>query len=63
VNDKLLLTVPEVSQALHLSKSVVYALLAAGEIESVRIGRARRVPVGALEAFVARLRCEEQERA
>lgn len=34
----------------------MYELLAAEQIESVRIGRARRIPRGALLAYVERLR-------
>ena len=50
---KLLLTVPEASVVLGLSRSVMYELMDAGEIRSVKIGRARRVPFVALEEFVA----------
>lgn len=52
---KLLLTVPEVALALGVGRSVVYELLLVGEIQSVKIGRARRVPVKSLEDYIARL--------
>jgi excisionase family DNA binding protein len=51
---KLLLTIPETSDALGLGRSAVYELLLLGEIASIKIGRARRVPLKALEDFVAR---------
>jgi len=51
---KLLLTIPETSAALGLGRSAVYELVLLGEIPSVKIGRARRVPFKALEDFVAR---------
>lgn len=49
---KLLLTVPEAADALGLGRSVVYDLLLRGQLPSVKIGRARRIPLTALEAFV-----------
>jgi excisionase family DNA binding protein len=33
----------------------VFALLKDGSLRSVKIGRSRRVPVSALEAFIAKL--------
>jgi excisionase family DNA binding protein len=57
MNEKLLLTVPEVAEMLGLGRSKVYELLSS-EIESVQVGRARRVPRDALDAFVTRLREE-----
>jgi excisionase family DNA binding protein len=51
---KLLLTIPEVSHALGLGRSAVYELVLLGEIPSLKIGRARRVPLKGLEEFVAR---------
>jgi excisionase family DNA binding protein len=35
---------------------MMYALVASGEVESIRIGRLRRVPTDALTTFVASLR-------
>jgi excisionase family DNA binding protein len=51
---KLLLTIPEAVKALGVSRSVLYQLLDAGEVVSIKIGRSRRVPVITLEDFVAR---------
>lgn len=52
-----LLYKPE-SAAAHLGigRSKLFELIAAGEIETVQIGRSRRVPAEALEEYVARLR-------
>jgi excisionase family DNA binding protein len=33
----------------------MYALIKAGEVASVQVGRLRRIPVGALDTFTARL--------
>jgi excisionase family DNA binding protein len=52
---RVLLTVEEAAQRLHLGKTTTYALLRAGEIESVRIGRLRRIPVDAINSYAARL--------
>ena len=52
---KLLLTVPEAAAAPAISRSKLYELLAAGLVGSVRIDGSRRVPVEALETYVASL--------
>jgi excisionase family DNA binding protein len=56
--EKLLLTIPEVAESVGLGRSKVYELVAAGTIESVSIGRSRRVPRDAVVRFVTRLRDE-----
>ena len=56
----LLLSLQEASRALGIRRSKMYELIAAGELETVHIGRAVRVPVDAIEEFVARLRSGEQ---
>ena len=55
---KLLLTAREAADVLGISRTKVYDLLRVGEIESVRIGGARRIPSDALTAYVERLRAE-----
>jgi excisionase family DNA binding protein len=52
---RLLLTVDEAADRLGLGRTKVYELLMRGDLPSVRIGTARRVPASALEAFVERL--------
>jgi excisionase family DNA binding protein len=54
--EKLLLTAEEASEVLSLGRTVIYELMARGELESVVIGRSRRVPAEALAAFVQGLR-------
>ncbi len=56
---QLLLTVPEAAKALAISRSKLYELIAAGLVRSVRIDGSRRVPVGALETYVAHLLDQE----
>jgi excisionase family DNA binding protein len=53
---KLLLTPAEAAELLGLGRSTVYELLAGGDLESICIGRARRIPRDALLAYVERLR-------
>ena len=52
--DRLLVRIPEAAQRLGLSRSSVYELIAAGELRVIRYGRAVRVPVGELAAWVER---------
>ncbi len=60
--EKLLLRPEECAAALGIARTKVWALLANGEIESVKVGRRRLVPADAIDAFVARLR-EQHETA
>jgi excisionase family DNA binding protein len=60
--DKLLLTIDEAAQALSLGRTVLYELLAAGEIASIKIGGARRVLYASLLAFIERLLSEQVQR-
>jgi excisionase family DNA binding protein len=57
---RLLLTVPEAAEALAISRSKLYELIAAGLIRSVRIDGSRRVPVEALRTYVAQLLDQEE---
>ena len=49
---KKLLTVEEASEMLGLKRTQVYALIMRGELASVKIGRARRVPIWVLDHFI-----------
>ncbi len=51
-SQRLLLTIPEVAGRLGLGRSLVYQLVMKGEISSIKVGRARRVPVTALDQFI-----------
>lgn len=50
--DKLLLRVSEAAERCSIGRSTAYELLASGQLPSVRVGRAVRVPVRALEAWI-----------
>jgi excisionase family DNA binding protein len=57
---RLLLTVPEAAEALAISRSKLYELIGGGLVRSVRIDGSRRVPIEALEAYVATLLDQEE---
>lgn len=50
---RLLLRIDEAAAELGISRSTFYELIARGEIATVRIGTARRVPFAELERHVA----------
>ncbi|MFC7220362.1 helix-turn-helix domain-containing protein [Streptomyces polyrhachis] len=47
-----LLTVPQVMARLQLGRSAVYDLLRTGQLASIILGRARRIPTHALTDFI-----------
>lgn len=53
LNDKLLLTVPDVATALSISVRMTWRLVSAGKLRTVRLGRAVRIPVEEVERLVA----------
>lgn len=56
---RLLLKPDEAADVLGIGRSTLYELLAAGRIESVQIGRSRRIPMAALADYVEQLRAEQ----
>lgn len=56
---KHLYTVREAAQLLSLGQTLLYELISRGELQSVKIGKARRIPAAALDAFVERLRADQ----
>lgn len=52
--EPLLVKVEEAARILCLSRSTIYELMDSGELPSVRHSAARRIPVAALRAWVAR---------
>jgi excisionase family DNA binding protein len=55
-DDLRLITIPAAAERLDLSRSKVYLLIADGDLPTVRIGRARRICLADLRAFVERHR-------
>jgi excisionase family DNA binding protein len=54
-DDLLLVTPEEAARRLSVGRTTIYELMASGELQSVNIGRCRRVPVSSLSLFVNRL--------
>jgi len=52
-DERLALRVSESAQALGISRSKAYQLIAAGDLPSVRIGNSVRVPVAELKRWFA----------
>jgi excisionase family DNA binding protein len=55
-----LLTVEEAARRLNIGRTTMYSLVSAGAVETVTIGRLRRVPAECLDNFVATLRSSGQ---
>ena len=47
-----LVTLPDAAKYLAVSRGALYALLSSGELASIHIGRARRIPMVELQRFV-----------
>ena len=58
-HSKMAYTVEEACQLVSLSRSQVYRLIDLGEIQSIRIGRSRRITSAQLEAFIKTLELRE----
>lgn len=53
---RLVLTVEEAAERLGVGRTFMFSLIRRSEVESVKIGRLRRVPADALEEYVRSLR-------
>lgn len=51
--ERMLLRIEEAAEVLALGRSKTYALVQAGVLPSIRLGRSVRVPAKALEAWAA----------
>ena len=60
---KVLLTVEEVAHKLSVGRNAVYGLMNRGELGYVTVGRVRRVPVEAIDEFVANARANARANA
>ena len=58
--EPLVYTIYEAASALRISRTKIYELLDSGEIESIHIGRGRKIPADALRAYINRLRRKEE---
>jgi len=49
---KVLLTIDEAAAALSIGRTLLYDLLMRKQIASIKVGRVRRVPMAAIDAYV-----------
>jgi excisionase family DNA binding protein len=54
--ERALLTVEEAAERLHIGRTRMFELVKSGQIESVQIGRLRRIHPEAIEVYARRLR-------
>lgn len=52
---RVLLTVEEAAEQLRIGRTVAWRLISSGELQSVQIGRLRRVPAAAVSEYAAQL--------
>jgi excisionase family DNA binding protein len=60
---RLLLTVEEAADLLGIGRTMAFGLIRDGDLETVQIGRLRRVPADAVAEYVALLRARNHEAA
>jgi excisionase family DNA binding protein len=53
--DRLLYSVEEAAELLNIGRTFMFHLLATGEIDSLKIGRCRKIPRDALARYIERL--------
>jgi len=58
---RLLLKIEEAGTVLGVGRTKIFELVAGGQLESVRIGRARRIPAESLVAFVEGIRDTQRQ--
>jgi excisionase family DNA binding protein len=56
--ERLAFTVEQAAEILGIGRDRVYNLLRTGQLESIKIGKLRRIPRSALDSYVARLLAE-----
>ncbi|MGW6263405.1 excisionase family DNA-binding protein [Streptomyces sp. NPDC055085] len=59
----LLFSPERAADRMDLGRSKIFELMATGELESVLIGRSRRIPADALADYIARLRADQGKKA
>ena len=48
----MLFSVEEVADILHIGRSTVFKLIKDGKIQSIKLGRSRRIPIDAMQDYV-----------
>ncbi|MFG1818542.1 helix-turn-helix domain-containing protein [Kribbella sp. NPDC049174] len=57
----LLLTVEQAAQRLGIGRTTVFALLKSGQLESIPLGRLRRIPAECITEYIDRLRAAARD--
>lgn len=60
--ERVLLTVEEAAQRLHIGRTRMFSLVKSGEIESVQIGRLRRIHPDAVNAYAQDLNTKHHQK-
>jgi len=64
INDRLLLRPEEAAELTGLGRTTIYELMRSGELRSINVGRARRIPRVELERWVSeRMEAADDEAA
>lgn len=56
---QILYSVEEAAELLGIGRTFTFHLLATGEIESLKIGRRRKIPRDAIDGYIDRLRAQQ----
>ncbi|MBV8932745.1 MAG: helix-turn-helix domain-containing protein [Kutzneria sp.] len=59
IPERVLLTVEEAAERLRIGRTVMWRLIRNNQIDSVHIGRLRRIPVAAVDEYARRLVAEQ----
>ena len=62
MTDRILYSCTEAAALMGLGRSLVYQLVMRGDLHSIKLGRARRIPAKALDEYIQRLQSEQSER-
>jgi excisionase family DNA binding protein len=60
-HSKMAYTVPEAAEMIAISRAQMYRLIDLGEIESIKVGRSRRVTSRQLDAFLEAQETREEQ--
>jgi len=58
---RLLYSVEETAELLGVGRTFMFYLVATGEIESLKIGKLRKIPRDAIDSYIQRLRCAQTD--
>ena len=58
VSRRLLFSVEEAAELLGIGRTFMFQLVATGEIDSLKIGKKRKIPRDAIDGYIRRLRSE-----